>query len=75
MVATQLGAVVRHIRNLAAVQKICEQTDGNLLRAFLSSNDQAAFGIVVRRHGPMVMRVCLRTLGNAHDAASPPAVS
>jgi RNA polymerase sigma-70 factor (ECF subfamily) len=39
-----------------------------LLRAFLESNDQTAFAAVVRRHGPMVLRVCRHTLGNADDA-------
>jgi RNA polymerase sigma factor (sigma-70 family) len=68
MAAAQLGAVVRHIRNLAADQKESEQTDGALLRAFLSHKDQAAFEALLRRHGAMVLRVCLRTLGDVHDA-------
>jgi DNA-directed RNA polymerase specialized sigma24 family protein len=45
-----------------------EQTDGALLRAFLSRNDQVAFEVLLRRHGPMVLRVCQRSLGNVHDA-------
>lgn len=68
MATAQLGAVLRYIGNLAADPKIGEQTDGALLRAFLSRNDQAAFEALVRRHGPMVLRVCLRTLGHSHDA-------
>jgi RNA polymerase sigma factor (sigma-70 family) len=68
MAMVQLGAVVRHIHSLVADQKITEQTDGALLRAFLSDHQQAAFEMLVRRHGPMVLQVCLRTLGNAHDA-------
>jgi RNA polymerase sigma factor (sigma-70 family) len=31
-------------------------------------DDQGAFETLVRRHGPMVLRVCLRTLGHIHDA-------
>jgi RNA polymerase sigma factor (sigma-70 family) len=68
MATAQLGAVLRHIGSLAADQKTTEQTDGALLRAFLGNNDQPAFEALVRRHGPMVLRVCRRTLGNAHDA-------
>jgi RNA polymerase sigma factor (sigma-70 family) len=68
MATAQLGTVVRHIRNLAADPKMSEQTDGALLRAFLSGNDPAAFEALLRRHGPMVLRVCRRTLGHVHDA-------
>jgi RNA polymerase sigma factor (sigma-70 family) len=68
MAAAQLGAVLRHVRDAAARQIITEQSDGALLRAFLSRNDQPAFEALVRRHGAMVLRVCLRTLGNVHDA-------
>jgi RNA polymerase sigma factor (sigma-70 family) len=68
MATIQAGTVLRHIRNLAAGRKIGEQSDGALLRAFLSGNDQAAFEALLLRHGPMVLRVCRRVLGNAHDA-------
>jgi RNA polymerase sigma factor (sigma-70 family) len=68
MATAKLGAVLRHIGSLAADQKTTDQTDGALLRAFLGNNDQPAFEALVRRHGPMVLRVCRRTLGNAADA-------
>jgi RNA polymerase sigma factor (sigma-70 family) len=68
MAAAQLGAVLRHVRDAAARQTFTEQSDGALLRAFLSRNDQPAFEALVRRHGAMVLRVCRRTLGNVHDA-------
>ncbi len=68
MATAQLGAVLRHIRNLPADQKTNEQTDGELIRAFMTRKDQAAFEIIVKRHGPMVLQVCRGVLGNVHDA-------
>ncbi len=68
MATAQLGAVLRHIRGLGADPKINERTDGALLRTFLSDNDPSAFEALLLRHGPMVLRVCRRALGNAHDA-------
>ena len=68
MATAQLGEVLRQIRDLAGDPTRGEQTDGALLRAFLSRGDQPAFEALVRRHGPMVLRVCQRTLGNIHDA-------
>jgi RNA polymerase sigma factor (sigma-70 family) len=66
MAAVQLGAVLRYIRSLDL--KSSQQTDGALLRAFVESNDQAAFEALLRRHGPMVLRVCARSMGNLQDA-------
>ncbi len=43
-------------------------TDGQLLDRFLLFRDAAAFEALVRRHGPMVLGVCRRMVGDLHDA-------
>ena len=45
-----------------------EFTDGQLLEMFRVRRNEAAFEAIVRRHGPMVLAVCRRILGNHHDA-------
>ena len=45
-----------------------DATDGQLLRQFLAQRDESAFVALVRRHGPMMLGVCRRILGNATDA-------
>src|SRR5213078_1641513 len=42
--------------------------DGELLERFLTTRDECAFELLVRRHGPMVLGVCRRILDNPHDA-------
>jgi RNA polymerase sigma factor (sigma-70 family) len=45
-----------------------EATDAQLLKRYLRHQDEQAFEALVRRHGPMVLSVCRRILGNQHDA-------
>src|SRR5438034_901995 len=42
--------------------------DGELLRRFAAGRDEDAFNELVRRHGPQVLSVCRRVLGDP-DAA------
>jgi RNA polymerase sigma factor (sigma-70 family) len=60
--------VLRQLRKVALGALGGGLSDGQLLRTFLSDRDECAFEALVRRHGPMVMGVCRRVLGNAHDA-------
>src|SRR5579884_2974105 len=62
-----LHRTVQQLRQLALLQ--AEQgTDADLLRNFIRHQDEHAFETLVRRHGPLVLRVCRRLLKNAHDA-------
>ncbi len=60
--------MVQRIRRLAAVQTSREYGDGALLERFVGAADEAAFTVLVERHGAMVFGVCQRVLGNTHDA-------
>jgi Sigma-70 region 2 len=42
--------------------------DAILLQRFVSFREEAAFGALVERHGPLVQRICRRVLRNEHDA-------
>jgi DNA-directed RNA polymerase specialized sigma24 family protein len=56
------------IRQVVSTLQLRAETDQELLQRFIGQRDDAAFAAVVRRHGPMVLRVALRTLQNEHDA-------
>ncbi len=48
-----------------------EMDDGQLLGRFNTRDEdsaEAAFAALIRRHGPMVLRVCDQVLGDTHDA-------
>jgi RNA polymerase sigma factor (sigma-70 family) len=63
-----LGQVVRHLRRAAGTPTAAASEDRQLLEQFLSRHDEAAFAVLVRRYGPMVLGVCRRLLRNPDDA-------
>jgi hypothetical protein len=67
MVPTQAQALVRYLRRLAGARQ-AGGPDGELLQAFLSRRDETAFAALVERHGPMVLSVGRRVLGEWHAA-------
>jgi RNA polymerase sigma factor (sigma-70 family) len=65
------SAVVKHFATLFQVGTAAGLTDAALLDRFRSGpgeQAEAAFAALVERHGPMVMQVCRRILGDRHDA-------
>src|SRR5262245_55750773 len=56
--------VVQDLRRLAGANP----GDDQLLEAFARFQDEQAFTALVRRHGPLVMGVCRRSLGHEQDA-------
>ncbi len=52
----------------AAIQSPADGPDADLLGRFVTTRDAGAFAELVRRHGPMVLGVCRRALGNTPDA-------
>jgi len=63
---TPATIVTDYLRRLAAPLE--SRTDAELLALHASERDADAFALLVRRHGPMVLGVCRRTLGNSADA-------
>src|SRR6266498_2268799 len=44
-----------------------DEPDAQLLRRFADEQDAEGFAVLVRRHGPMVLGVCQRVLGDTPD--------
>jgi RNA polymerase sigma factor (sigma-70 family) len=68
MARGKLDGVVRDLCRLASQVDSEERGDGQLLADFAARRDQRAFGVLVRRHGPMVFGVCRRLLRRTQDA-------
>ena len=64
----RLQTFVQRIFRAEAVRSKAGQGDGDLLTAYVTSQDPVAFEALVKRHAAMVWGVCRRTLGNDHDA-------
>jgi len=63
-------AVLKDLRTLFDQGIFANLTDGELLDRFVSRSGELseyAFGILVERHGTMVLRVCGNVLKNPHD--------
>jgi RNA polymerase sigma factor (sigma-70 family) len=71
MATETLAGVRTQLETLFNQGMLGDLTDGELLARFLTGDApsaEAAFAVLVDRHGPMVMRVCRGALGTEHDA-------
>jgi RNA polymerase sigma factor (sigma-70 family) len=68
MAAVRLSQAVRQLRGVLATSGAAGLTDADLWGRYVRHRDEAAFEALVRRHGPMVLRVCRRILRNEQDA-------
>src|SRR5262245_44174956 len=62
-----ISPLLRLVRRMAACES-GEATDAQLLERFVARQDEAAFEVLVCRHGPMVYGVCRRTLLDTQEA-------
>jgi RNA polymerase sigma factor (sigma-70 family) len=60
--------LLQHLRGLAIRATLADATDGQLLDRFAARREEDAFAVLLKRHGPMVLSVCRRVLGQEHDA-------
>src|SRR6478735_11989995 len=65
MATASLGTTLRKVFDRV---READGGDGELLTRYRTDRDQDAFGSLVRRHGPMVLGVCRRVLGDFHAA-------
>jgi RNA polymerase sigma factor (sigma-70 family) len=68
MSTSRIHHLIRHLRRMAGPAEGPGLTDVQLLERFAFAGDEAAFELLAWRHGPMVLRVCRRVLGDAHEA-------
>jgi RNA polymerase sigma factor (sigma-70 family) len=68
MVTGEVDSFVRQLVRGMAAGGLAGQTDRQLVERLSATPDEAAFEALVRRHGPMVYRVCWRVLQQAEDA-------
>src|SRR5262249_46786907 len=68
MATNQLSRVIRTLRGAALPADEPGASDGQLLETYIRHRQEAAFAVLVHRHGPMVWGVCRRILANHQDA-------
>jgi RNA polymerase sigma factor (sigma-70 family) len=68
MASVRRDGALRQIDRLFGEGTLAGQADARLLERYIAHGDELAFEALVRRHGPMVLGVCRRALGDPNDA-------
>jgi RNA polymerase sigma factor (sigma-70 family) len=68
MNATALRSLEGCLARLAGTAPTRDLADADLLERFRAGHEEAAFALLLQRHGPAVLGVCRRLLGNSADA-------
>jgi RNA polymerase sigma factor (sigma-70 family) len=68
MQPSPLRSALGALRRLAGAGGANDLSDADLLERFRARHEEAAFTLLVQRHGPMVLGVCRRVLGDPHEA-------
>ncbi len=68
MAGEALDVVVRYLRRVAGADGIGALSDANLLARFVQTRDEAAFEVLVWRHGALVLGLCRKLLRHEQDA-------
>jgi RNA polymerase sigma factor (sigma-70 family) len=68
MARERLRAVLGQLRRFVGAQGAGGLPDAQLLERFLTHRDEAAFDVLLWRHGPIVLGVCRRVLRHDQDA-------
>src|SRR5262245_55959453 len=68
MAQTAPGSILQLIDRVLVDPRMRIAPDQELLQRFLGEHNEAAFDILLRRHGPMVLDVCRGVLANEADA-------
>src|SRR5436309_1436096 len=67
MTPHRLNPVLRHLRSIGG-DPTADLPDTGLLARFAATGDEAAFTVLVRRHGPMIFGLCRRLIADHHAA-------
>src|SRR5262249_34777569 len=67
MVHAKFSGFLQYLHKAMAAETLAAHSDRDLIERFLASHEDAAFHALLRRHGPMVFRVCRRVLMDGQD--------
>jgi hypothetical protein len=66
--ATPRNGILDMLQRIAPSEARRQRSNAELLGHFIAEGDPGAFEALIYRHGPMVLGVCRRILGNDADA-------